>query len=249
MAKAVQALQAKMVNRIILTRPGGRGGRAAGLPARHAVREDRPVPAPALRRAARHDRPGVDPQADGGGHDRGRAAGLHARPDAQRRVHHPRRGAEHHARADEDVPHPARASARRSWSPATSRRSTCPAARRSGLHVVRDILADVDDVHFSQLSSTDVVRHRLVADIVDAYARWDAADRSAPALRPPPAATGRRRTAGPAAGSRPSADRGRRLTLRAGLRPFPAHGRDAWTTREACRSRSPTSPASPWTSR
>ena len=40
-----------------------RGGRAAGLPARHAVREDRPVPAPAVRRAARHDRPGVDPQA------------------------------------------------------------------------------------------------------------------------------------------------------------------------------------------
>ena len=107
MAKAVQALQAKQVNRIILTRPGGRGGRAARLPARHAVREDRPVPAPAVRRAARHDRPGVDPEADGGRHDRGRAAGVHARPDAQRRVHHPRRGAEHHARADEDVPHPA----------------------------------------------------------------------------------------------------------------------------------------------
>ena len=36
-AKAVQALQAKQVNRIILTRPGGRGRRAARLPARHAV--------------------------------------------------------------------------------------------------------------------------------------------------------------------------------------------------------------------
>ena len=45
--------------------PGGRGGRAARLPARHALREDRPVPAPALRRAARHGRPGVDPAADG----------------------------------------------------------------------------------------------------------------------------------------------------------------------------------------
>ncbi len=49
-----------------------------------------------------------------------------------------------------------------------------PGGTRSGLTVVRDILGDVDDVHFAQLSSTDVVRHRLVADIVDAYARWDA---------------------------------------------------------------------------
>jgi phosphate starvation-inducible PhoH-like protein len=72
MAKAVQALQAKAVNRIILTRPGGRGRRAARLPARHAAREDRPLPAAAVRRAARHARPGVDPAADGGRHHRGR---------------------------------------------------------------------------------------------------------------------------------------------------------------------------------
>ena len=88
--------------------PGGRGGRAARLPARHAQREDRPLPAAAVRRAARHDRPRDDPQAAGGRDHRGRPAGLHARPDAQRRVHHPRRGAEHLARADEDVPDPAR---------------------------------------------------------------------------------------------------------------------------------------------
>ncbi len=49
-----------------------------------------------------------------------------------------------------------------------------PGGSRSGLLVVRDILDGVDDVHFSQLNSTDVVRHRLVSDIVDAYARWDA---------------------------------------------------------------------------
>ena len=48
-----------------------------------------------------------------------------------------------------------------------------PSGIRSGLHVVREILSEVDDVHFSLLSSADVVRHRLVADIVDAYARWD----------------------------------------------------------------------------
>jgi phosphate starvation-inducible PhoH-like protein len=27
------------------------------------------------------------------------------------------------------------------------------------------------DIHFSELTSADVVRHRLVAEIVDAYAR------------------------------------------------------------------------------
>jgi phosphate starvation-inducible PhoH-like protein len=48
-----------------------------------------------------------------------------------------------------------------------------PGDTRSGLRVVRDILADIDDVHFANLTSTDVVRHRLVGDIVDAYARYD----------------------------------------------------------------------------
>ena len=48
-----------------------------------------------------------------------------------------------------------------------------PGTSKSGLKVVRDILTDVDDVHFANLSSSDVVRHRLVGDIVDAYARYD----------------------------------------------------------------------------
>jgi phosphate starvation-inducible PhoH-like protein len=39
---------------------------------------------------------------------------------------------------------------------------------------VRDILTGVEDVHFATLTSADVVRHRLVADIVDAYGRYDA---------------------------------------------------------------------------
>ncbi|MDK6630606.1 PhoH family protein, partial [Actinotignum timonense] len=43
----------------------------------------------------------------------------------------------------------------------------------SGLQVVRRILRDVPGIHFSELSSADVVRHRLVAEIIDAYARWD----------------------------------------------------------------------------
>jgi len=44
----------------------------------------------------------------------------------------------------------------------------------SGLRVIRNILDDLPDVHFALLNSTDVVRHRLVTEIVDAYARWDA---------------------------------------------------------------------------
>ena len=47
-----------------------------------------------------------------------------------------------------------------------------PGGQRSGLRVVRDILEGVEDVNFSILSSSDVVRHRLVGDIVDAYEKW-----------------------------------------------------------------------------
>ncbi|RIV35646.1 PhoH family protein [Micromonospora radicis] len=49
-----------------------------------------------------------------------------------------------------------------------------PGGTTSGLRVVQEILNGVEDVHFARLSSADVVRHRLVGEIVDAYARWDA---------------------------------------------------------------------------
>ncbi len=49
-----------------------------------------------------------------------------------------------------------------------------PSGQVSGLRLVQDILDGVDDVYFSRLTSHDVVRHKLVADIVDAYARYDA---------------------------------------------------------------------------
>jgi phosphate starvation-inducible PhoH-like protein len=49
-----------------------------------------------------------------------------------------------------------------------------PGGAQSGLRVVREILDGLDDVHFCQLGSADVVRHQLVSDIVDAYAKWDA---------------------------------------------------------------------------
>ncbi|WP_260405992.1 PhoH family protein [Microbacterium sp. G2-8] len=43
----------------------------------------------------------------------------------------------------------------------------------SGLRVVNRILSDVEDIHFSQLTSDDVVRHTLVGRIVDAYSAYD----------------------------------------------------------------------------
>ena len=44
----------------------------------------------------------------------------------------------------------------------------------SGLRVVSDILEGIDDVAFCRLTSHDVVRHKLVGRIVDAYERYDA---------------------------------------------------------------------------
>ena len=44
-------------------------------------------------------------------------------------------------------------------------------ARRSGLRAAIDILDGIDDIHFAELTSADVVRHRLVSEIVDAYAK------------------------------------------------------------------------------
>lgn len=44
----------------------------------------------------------------------------------------------------------------------------------SGLKLVGGILEDIDDIHFHYLSADDVVRHSLVSEIVDAYARFDA---------------------------------------------------------------------------
>ncbi|WP_067479833.1 PhoH family protein [Actinomadura hibisca] len=50
-----------------------------------------------------------------------------------------------------------------------------PNGQQSGLRVVQDILEGVSDIHFCRLNSHDVVRHKLVTDIVDAYNRWDEA--------------------------------------------------------------------------
>lgn len=68
-----------------------------------------------------------------------------------------------------------------------------PGGATSGLRVVQGILDGLDDVHFSQLGSGDVVRHQLVSDIVDAYARWDASQEAQSVRAVPGTRTGRRR--------------------------------------------------------
>jgi len=52
-----------------------------------------------------------------------------------------------------------------------------PSGASSGLRIVERILQNIDDVNFSMLDASDVVRHRLVGDIVNAYGRWDEAQR------------------------------------------------------------------------
>ncbi|MGW7414013.1 PhoH family protein [Streptomyces sp. NPDC054863] len=48
-----------------------------------------------------------------------------------------------------------------------------PTGTKSGLRQVQDILEGVPDIHFSRLTSEDVVRHKLVGRIVDAYEQYD----------------------------------------------------------------------------
>ncbi|NNC10779.1 PhoH family protein [Planctomonas sp. JC2975] len=44
----------------------------------------------------------------------------------------------------------------------------------SGLRLVTRVLDGIDDIHFTRLTSDDVVRHTLVGRIVDAYTEYDA---------------------------------------------------------------------------
>jgi len=48
-----------------------------------------------------------------------------------------------------------------------------PTGQKSGLRLVRHILRGVEGIHFSELSSRDVVRHSLVGRIVDAYDTYE----------------------------------------------------------------------------
>jgi phosphate starvation-inducible PhoH-like protein len=195
MAKAVQALQTKQVNRIILTRPAVEAGERLGfLPGSLSEKID-----PYLRPLydALHDM--VDPESI----PRLMAAGtIEVAPLAymrgrtlndafvildeaqnttaeQMKMFLTRLGFGSKMVVTGDVT-----------------QVDLPGGAQSGLRIVRDILDGIDDVHFAQLTSTDVVRHRLVGDIVDAYERWDAAKESGPTAAPQARAARPRRQQG-----------------------------------------------------
>ncbi|WP_345745419.1 PhoH family protein [Streptomyces sp. ODS28] len=172
MAKAVQALQAKQVNRIILTRPAVEAGERLGyLPGTLYEKID-----PYLRPLydALHDMldPDSIPRLMAAGtievaplaYMRGRTLNdafiildeaQNTNPE-QMKMFLTRLGFESKIVITGDVT-----------------QIDLPGGTKSGLRQVQDILDGVDDVHFSYLSSSDVVRHKLVSRIVDAYQEYD----------------------------------------------------------------------------
>ncbi|GAB3264216.1 PhoH family protein [Kineosporia babensis] len=172
MAKAVQALQAKQVNRIILTRPAVEAGERLGfLPGTLTEKID-----PYLRPLydALHDMldPDSIPRLMAAGtievaplaYMRGRTLNdafiildeaQNTSPE-QMKMFLTRLGFQSKIVVTGDVT-----------------QVDLPSGTQSGLRVVQDILEGVEDIHFARLTSTDVVRHRLVGEIVEAYGRWD----------------------------------------------------------------------------
>jgi phosphate starvation-inducible protein PhoH and related proteins len=173
MAKAVQALQAKMVNRIILTRPAVEAGERLGyLPGTLYEKID-----PYLRPLydALHDM--IDPDSiprlmQNGtievaplAYMRGRTLNdafiildeaQNTTPE-QMKMFLTRLGFGSRMVVTGDVT-----------------QIDLPLERRSGLVAVTDVLAGVPDIAFVRLGRADVVRHRLVQRIVDAYGAADA---------------------------------------------------------------------------
>ena len=172
MAKAVQALQAKQINRIVLTRPAVEAGERIGyLPGTLSEKID-----PYLRPLydALHDM--VDPDSiprlmEAGtievaplAYMRGRTLNdafiildeaQNTSPE-QMKMFLTRLGFGSRVVVTGDVT-----------------QIDLPGSTPSGLRVVEEILVGVDDVAFCRLTSQDVIRHRLVGEIIDAYAAWD----------------------------------------------------------------------------
>jgi phosphate starvation-inducible PhoH-like protein len=191
MAKAVQALQAKQVNRIILTRPAVEAGERLGfLPGTLYEKID-----PYLRPLydALHDM--LDPESI----PKLMAAGtIEVAPLAYMRGRTLNDAFIILDEAQNTTPEQMKMFLTRlgfgSKVVVTGdvTQVDLPGGQVSGLRIVQHILDGVDDVHFAQLSSADVVRHRLVTDIVDAYARWDAVQ-EATGAHPVPNRSDRRR--------------------------------------------------------
>jgi len=172
MAKAVQALQAKQVNRIILTRPAVEAGERLGfLPGTLYDKID-----PYLRPLydALHDM--IDPESI----PKLTAAGtIEVAPLAYMRGRTLNDAFIILDEAQNTTPEQMKMFLTRlgfgSRIVVTGdiTQVDLPGGTRSGLRVVREILDGLEDVHFATLGSADVVRHRLVSNIVDAYERWD----------------------------------------------------------------------------
>ena len=182
MAKAVQALQAKEVNRIILTRPAVEAGEKLGfLPGTLTDKID-----PYLRPLydALHDM--VDPESI----PRLIAAGtIEVAPLAYMRGRTLNDAFIILDEAQNTTPEQMKMFLTRlgfgSRIVVTGdvTQVDLPGATKSGLKVVTEILHGVEDIAFCRLDSSDVVRHRLVGDIVNAYEAWQARART-PRPRP-----------------------------------------------------------------
>lgn len=172
-AKAVQALQAKRVNRIILTRPAVEAGERLGfLPGTLSEKID-----PYLRPLydALHDM--IDPESI----PRLMTSGvIEVAPLAYMRGRTLNDSFIILDEAQNTSPEQMKMFLTRLGFGSTmvitgdTTQVDLPTGTDSGLRIVQDILEGLDDVAFCRLHSQDVVRHRLVGRIVDAYAQWDA---------------------------------------------------------------------------
>ncbi len=173
MAKAVQALQSKQVNRIILTRPAVEAGERLGfLPGTLSEKID-----PYLRPLydALHDM--IDPETI----PKLLAAGtIEVAPLAYMRGRSLNDSFIILDEAQNTTPEQMKMFLTRlgfgSKIVVTGdiTQTDLPGGTRSGLRVVEEILTGVEDIGFNRLTSSDVVRHRLVGRIVAAYDDFDA---------------------------------------------------------------------------
>jgi phosphate starvation-inducible PhoH-like protein len=191
MAKAVQALQGKQVNRIILTRPAVEAGERLGfLPGTLSEKID-----PYLRPLydALHDM--IDPESI----PRLIAAGtIEVAPLAYMRGRSLNDAFIILDEAQNTSPEQMKMFLTRlgfgSKMVVTGdvTQIDLPNGTQSGLKIVREILDEIDDVRFLELTAQDVVRHQLVGQIVDAYGRWDALQQNGQGARPLQHRKGRR---------------------------------------------------------
>ena len=93
------------------------------------------------------------------------------------------------------------------------------AGGRSGLLGLEKVLGEVEGVAFVHLTRRDVVRHKIVADIVDAYERADGSDQRADLSGRPgsPASPGTSRSAGAAGSASAETDHSEGVSAETGL--------------------------------